>query len=48
VNNFSIKNITGYANKVNKKVIAYQTILGYIDKIKKMQMKDVIRKEELF
>jgi len=39
VNKFSLKNITGYANKVNKKVIAYQTILGYIDKIKKCKLK---------
>jgi len=30
VNNFSLKNITGYANKVNKKVVAYQAIVGYI------------------
>jgi hypothetical protein len=48
VNKFSLKNITGYANKVNKKVIAYQTILGYIVEIKKTQMKDLIRKEESF
>ena len=33
VNNFSLKNITRYANKVNKKVIAYQAIVGYIYKI---------------
>ena len=34
VNKFSLKNISRYANKVNKKVVAYQANVGYIYKIK--------------
>jgi hypothetical protein len=47
VNKFSFENITGYANKVNKKVVAYQAIVGYIYQLKKLSQGS-IRKEELF
>jgi len=36
MNKFSLKNITGYAKKVNKKVVAYQAIVGYIHPPKKL------------
>jgi hypothetical protein len=36
VNKFSFENITRYAKKVNKKVVAYQAIVGYIYQLKKM------------
>jgi len=44
---FSIKNITRYAKKVNKKVVAYQAIVGYIHQHKKTDFTSLMRKEEL-
>jgi len=48
VNKFSFENITRYAKKVNKKVVAYQAIVGYIYQLQKMQSQVSIKKKELF